>query len=41
MIYFLGIPPHVDTHSAFESEIISLSLEDQVMNYSNKKEDHL
>lgn len=23
---YAGIPPHIDTHSAFEDEIISLSL---------------
>lgn len=26
VIIFLGIPPHVDTHSAFEDTILSLSL---------------
>lgn len=32
MMFFVcaGIPPHVDTHSAFEDEIISLSLGSEV-----------
>lgn len=36
-----GIPPHVDTHSAFEDPIISLSLGDSVvMEFKNAKNDH-
>lgn len=30
-VFCTGIPPHVDTHSAFEDEIISLSLGAEVM----------
>lgn len=30
---FQGIPPHVDTHSAFEDEIASVSLGSQVIMY--------
>jgi len=26
LLSYAGIPPHIDTHSAFEDEIISLSL---------------
>lgn len=29
-ILLSGIPPHVDTHSAFEEDLISLSLGSQV-----------
>ena len=30
---FKGIPPHVDTHSAFEDGIASVSLGSQVITY--------
>lgn len=30
-IEFLGIPPHVDTHSAFEDAIVSLSLASDIV----------
>ena len=30
---FKGIPPHVDTHSAFEDAIASISLGSQVIMY--------
>lgn len=33
-IIFSGIPPHVDTHSAFEDTILSLSLGAQVRSHS-------
>ena len=29
-LFYAGIPPHIDTHSAFEDGIISLSLGSQV-----------
>lgn len=36
-----GIPPHVDTHSAFEDPIVSLSLGDSVvMEFKNAKNEH-
>lgn len=36
-----GIPPHVDTHSAFEDPIVSLSLGDSVvMDFKNDKNEH-
>lgn len=36
-----GIPPHVDTHSAFQDPIISLSLGDSVvMEFKNAKNEH-
>lgn len=35
--YFLGIPPHVDTHSAFEAPIVSLSIwADTVMDFRHE-----
>ena len=30
LFYFLGIPPHIDTHSAFVDGILSFSLNSQV-----------
>lgn len=32
-ILFKGIPPHIDTHSAFEDGIASVSLGSQVIMY--------
>src|SRR5262245_22357994 len=32
-----GIPPHVDTHDAFENAILSLSLSDSVVMVPDKK----
>lgn len=36
LCFFLGIPPHVDTHSAFEDTIMSLSLGAQVRSHCIK-----
>ena len=39
--YNIGIPPHVDTHSAFEDAIISLSLGAEVWQSVTKQATHI
>ena len=35
VVFTLGIPPHIDTHSAFEDGIASISLGSQVPSFLN------